>query len=315
MLLNNTGFAQEGKYHKLLEVGRTWNQGLNYYIDCGGKFYVDTVFIDNIFNCHCIFGLSKIQCINDTLINNENYYKIKENERILLFREDTINHKVYVKKDSIDVNLFDYSLQLHDSVYFNYGYFANYYTFNTKDSIKGFVVMVDSINISPTETPDIRKRIVIDFDNQDYSMIQLIEGIGSNFGLSSFSSENNSRTNFLSGQHQLICVRQDGMEIFHHKAYSHLDCDFSNLWINDFCGTGIEELFANNHKMYYYDNQIMLKAPFVGKFEIYNLNGMLVKKEEIKSTNISMSELKAGLYVIRIFNDKSSYSFKFIVNY
>lgn len=253
--------------------------------------------------CVDIHGISSVcseyQYIvtGDTIISNETFRKISISgqDRNSIdetwtfwnsgyhgcYRNDIVNKRVYyIPKDSIiEILLYDFNLNVNDTLPETFVYNQSGYTTITIDQI-------DSILINNTYL----KRYHL--DNAGFGGQYLIEGIGSTLGLLS------PITPFFEHHYILLCFKNDYDNLCY-QDYNDPDCDLiTEVQEENLNHTNIE-IFPNPAT-----NYLRIENPQNRdlSFEIFNTKGQIIKtiwKME-NSYSINISELNVGLYFIRI---------------
>jgi len=249
-------------------------------------------------------GCSDYQCIitGDTLIGDFTYSKIQKSGVIYFldewgwctwvpmyyfnyyqgaFRNDTTNRRVYFHTSNVDTLLYDFDLNIGDTLPITY----------TNPSVDFFVKTIDSILIGG----EYRKRFgITSVYDTTYVFVELIEGIGSTFGLLSpifvpFEFGSN-----------LDCFIQDGETLYPYPSYS---CNLI---------TGIDQNQDESPSFQIYPNPVSEFARISFSNQIFDTDLLLFNLygEEvltimnISNTNlINVSNLPAGIYLYRIVQD------------
>ncbi|OFY19365.1 MAG: hypothetical protein A2X02_04785 [Bacteroidetes bacterium GWF2_29_10] len=295
MLLNNSGFAQEGKYHKFVKEGKEWT-----IYNCArsiGKRWGDSL---------CVMcGYDKKYIIGEK-DSSSNYYhlNIKSNyadSLIGYIKEDTLAKKIYFalkNKDTLIYNLiFDFGVKKNDTVKIQYIDF--WYEVDT------ICLNVDSIG--EIDLNGEKRRIFFSshftkLNNEEYyDTLFWIEGIGGNYGLFIYD-------NGYDNWHELMCVKSDNN--IDYKSRGSILSLFENCDDSTFKGmicSYVEKLGIENITISVYPN------PNNGKFvfenmtkescllEIYNLQKTIFYNI---NANVGKNEIElnfpSGLYFIKV---------------
>lgn len=237
--------------------------------------------------------------IGDTIIDNLTYHKIQKagveymvdqwgwctNVIYLYFnfyrgayRNDSVNKKVYLRENENDTLLYDFDLNLGDTLPRSY---TSYGEFN-------YVATIDSILLGN----EFHKRLgIATLDDPVYVYNYLIEGIGSTGGLLS-----NIQPPFEFGT-ILLCFTQDGKTIYPDTNYI---CDLITSSGHELTNNRSYQLHPNPFSNY---ARIEMDSHFNNaEFQLYNAYG----KEVIRIQNIGDgtvidgSNLPAGVYIFKI---------------
>ena len=196
----------QGNY-QIADTTKTWNTVSIGYLafnvaQCGGTY------------SHKFSG--------QTTIGNNTYFNVYEStdslqdnwEQIGYLREDSIDHKVYYKGLDEDGLLYDFNLEVGDSVYID-----NYY-YDFTDALL-ICDSIDSININGQQKQ--RFYFYSGFSKSMYAEIW-IEGIGSMWGL---LASGYGGAGFAGGNPKLLCCSKNGETIY-------MDTLFNTCYIDDF---------------------------------------------------------------------------------
>ncbi|MCC5917474.1 MAG: T9SS type A sorting domain-containing protein [Cryomorphaceae bacterium] len=184
----------QSQYLPLIEDGKEWN----YRIDYGNNTYTDSMSV-----------------IGDSIIDGHLYKKVinvwASMDSLLLLREDTAARQVYFLLDSIEYILYDFSLELGDSVTIYTTLPGNgdlnFSPFQTTVSLVDTIVDLNNIH---------RKRLWLNTQTASSFLIAgpWIEGIGGETGFVPIS--NNISINLTPN---LLCAWNDGVQIYANDNY------------------------------------------------------------------------------------------------
>jgi hypothetical protein len=197
------------------------------------------------------------------------------------YRNDSVNKKVYYNYNSTDTLLYDFNLNLGDTLPSTYNHY----------SLIDFVATIDSVLIGN----DFHKRFgIANFDNPNWVYAYLIEGIGSTLGLLS-----NIEFPFEFGS-TLECFIQDGITLYPDMNYT---CDLIT-------GLGPElnakfNFHINPNPFSTYARISMGGQIDSAEFRLYNALGTEVckLKDITDGTLIDGSILPAGIYLFKIISN------------
>jgi len=244
----------------------------------------------------------------DSVIHNKTYNKLQRtgcvkfydfeqvhifpfDEYAGCFRNDIHEKKIWYifPDDDFEQLLYDFNLQLYDSVYvkLNSGY----------TTYIGVVTNIDDVSLSD----GLHKRFQIFWEQlsgasfNGYSYI--IEGIGSTMGLLFFAEE---RLSYMSPfVIELKCFSLDGEAIYINPKPLFADCT----------PVAIENYAQSKSKITLYPNpvydtfQIQGVVPFQNyNISIYNMYGQIVMQEQVLNENevINIENLRKGVYLVKI---------------
>ncbi|MCD4773646.1 MAG: T9SS type A sorting domain-containing protein [Bacteroidales bacterium] len=238
----------------------------------------------------------------DTLINAELYRKINlsghdrnpidetwtywNSGYHACYRNDLINKKVYfIPKDSLyEILLYDFNLSLNDTL-------PDTYIYNKDEN---YIVTIDQID--SIQLPDIYLKRYHLSENAGFGGKYLIEGIGSTFGLFSPIEL------FFEQHYDLLCFKNYQENLYYFKNDS-TDCDL----ITNISKVSQEidriKIYPNPVNDYLIiDNSLFGENLFV---EIFNNTGQRIKTiNNVKSRlSLNLSNLKSGLFLVRISSD------------
>ena len=215
-ITQNTVTKKISDYHPLIEENKRWT--VAHSISIYFPFY------------HWYSYAYKFD--GDSIINNLTYQKLyqtaDENRTNWnfcgLLREDD-NHKVYMRKnDGQDGILYDFSLELGDTVWFTYH----------QPNVYAVVTAIDMTDTIDGIYGDVRRRITLTYDVDIVE--QWIEGIESTIGLLESGTGNYVGENI-----EMVCVLKDN-----NKIYS-ADGQNGSCWLTY---TGIDDEKENKHLVY-----------------------------------------------------------------
>lgn len=281
--------AQTNIYHPFPDSNATWG---SYYDDADGYDY-NVFYLDG-----------------DTAIYGTNYSKIYNfinwdvRHYVGAYRQDTLQRRVYARvpdfmyplpfhyQDTGEVLLYDFSLQIGDSVKIP----SAYYHFNYLK-----VANIDSIIINGNYRKVLEVAPVM-FDPGVHSY--WIEGIGSNKGLFW------PHYNFESSVCFLECMTQDGSTLY--TTQSTGNCPYI---INPITSILIDNDINLSPNPTSNQIQINIKSNVLpAHLFFYNDNGEIVKQILLKDTKslIDISELYSGFYFLIVQNENNIYTQKLI---
>ncbi len=215
--------------------------------------------------------------------------------RYLLF-EDTIARKIYSLDNQNNLRLyFDFTVQLGDTVTL-YSPFYN--------SLDTFVVsQISNVDINSSS----RKKVTLDYCSSSFYVQNIdtwIEGIGSLKGLIYGSSPP-----YVGSQYTLLCVSSTNQIFYQNTNFS--QCYYTNVDIDEyrkpFLLISPNPVIESIHVKNIPENATNLKV-----IDIY---GSCVYKSIIINgdMNVSLINLKSGLYILIIFNEKEILSTKSLI--
>lgn len=227
------------------------------------------------------------------LVTDVPYFKV-------YIREDTALKRVYyinLPPDSIETLLYDFNLNVGDTLDFGSDWQMN---------------IVHSIDTVLTANGYRRRLHIADASNADYEFVDLIEGIGSTFGLLA-----KLETPFECFEN-LICFSNQGQNT---SFYSD-DVLINDTTIScDFPETTISIISQSPEKFLVYPNpavdHLNLNIPIEAKdnlvITIYNSEGQVVfqKSRNQFESEINIAELSSGIYMIKADNASSIYLARF----
>lgn len=239
----------------------------------------------------------------DTVINSIQYYKVYHSgysfygivpigevytyDHVLhgYLREE--NSKWYTYFENNDALLFDFSLDVNDTVYSAYSYL-------TGDPI--IVTAIDSILVDG----DYKRRLQLNGWGAEY----IIEGIGATSGL----FENMF---FFEWYSDLVCYAINGISVW--GAITE-ECDLP-VYINDNEDNSVQITMSPNPA---HDYTVLYCPNILGgvTFKLANLFGVIVHQETIEnqySRRIQLSSISPGIYIAIIENNEISQSRKLII--
>ncbi|MEI8204058.1 MAG: T9SS type A sorting domain-containing protein [Bacteroidota bacterium] len=236
----------------------------------------------------------------DTIINLLHYTKIHRTESGMFpcgcysnfgaIRQDTLARKVYVRMDSTDTILYDFSQQIGDTVHsviFNY--------LCSSEIIK--VVKIDSVLIDTV----FHRRLALKGNICLADTMYFIEGIGGSGGLFEMA-------NGFEWGGTLICVSHYNQKIYQSQLY---ECPII-IGIYENKPDAIIKVYPNPT-----EDKITLENPSIIKdksITIYNLQGQLLMQQTAKEgkIEIDVSGLLKGMYFVRVETDEGMICGKFV---
>lgn len=280
LLANNNGFGQTNQYHKFLTDGAVWKE----------------LFITYTFKTDSITYIQPEYMWGDTLLNGKLYKKMAT----MLFLEDSINRKVYVRDyglDWPDTLLYDFNLEVGESA----AHCAEFSVGNLFPDAT--VVNIDSFLIGTY-----RKRWEIKYtpriENGD-SVTYWIEGVGSDNGIfNPYSSW------YWPDSRKLICYSEHDTLLYSDLQYWY-DCDevFEDSTDNiaeNVVSSGLKILPnpANEFaKVYWSHCQIY----GINQISVFDAEGRIIINDVCKEDECTLdcSNWFSGVYFIVLSNDQS----------
>lgn len=274
-----------------------WQPSPLFYNGIGDTYIEgDTVFNDTVY--HKIYNLRRDVFCSDSILSGPEY-------RAAL-REDTVNQKIYVRRDASypEALIYDYTLQVGDTLPME----MNWYTY---PYIGLYVTAIDTI----TTFDGVQRRIwYLDFDEPFVGWPQIIEGIGLTSGLSTGYIKP-----YWEGWNELLCFSIDGEVIwrnFRDTCYV----------VTDTCTmVGINETGSSKASIKFYPNpvntsttvyfelkQIQTTDNYLLMFDLYG-NKVFTHKFQDNSFTVK-SPTNSGVYIVKIFVNNYFYTFKLIVS-
>lgn len=248
----------------------------------------------------------------DTIINSELYHKLSysgHNRNPVdeswtywdlgyygCYRNDAAHKKVYfIARDSInEVLLYDFNLNLNDTLPETFVYHRAEYTIITVDQI-------DSIRINNRYL----KRYHL--DNAGFGNQYLIEGIGSTLGLFS------PITPFFEQHFDLMCFKNEAEELIFPGEY-YGNCDLIDDISDNSFSTNYFNIFPNP-----YSTTLTVELPSNTSIRnttltVYNLTGQQILKYTVSEplTSVDLSGLNAGTYLVKVVSGENVKVGKFV---
>jgi len=212
----------------------------------------------------------------------------------LLVREDTIEKKIYAKSfdDDMEYPIYNFSLPI-DSIDVVYGYLS-------KDEMSIGVICVKDEWVENYAGMDRKVQLVelIDIDLQFKQKIEIVEGLGTKVGFSHFFD-------YLYRPHlpreELTCLFHDGGLVY----------TIGDWYLDTMSSTSNTEEIELKEKILIYPNPVIdeltirSEKPFKKetRFELFDLNGTLVRKEILvqnRSQLIDLKSIDSGFYFYQI---------------
>jgi hypothetical protein len=287
LFLATTAFAQN--YHPLIKPNKYW----------------DVMYHDNSI-CGYASGARYFFDGSDTIINNQTYQIIKAHPIISLsspfcppfyvdtsitftngsvfMREDIISEKVYVffNADGNEYLLYDFNLLSGDTL-------SSFYA-----SMGGQNLVIDSVGTVTLFDASVKK--VIFLNNGEY----YIEGIGSTRGLF------NPMVVGIGFEYSAQCVMENGVNLYWGNCYS-------IVGINDLTLKERINIYPNPGTDIF---NFTFSSLSISALEIYNVNGKLIYKEEMKNLQealqLDLSGETPGIYFCKIISGEQYYTTKII---
>ena len=250
---------------------------------------------------------------NDTIFNGKTYYKLQSSGiqyatnqyngcefNVILwyfnfyygaYRNDSINRKVYYLPANAtkDTLLYDFNLHLLDTL-------PQTCLYNSVNGVS-FVTGIDSIFIGN----DYHKRFQISSANGATNYVDLIEGIGSTYGILG-----NLKVPFESGSF-LLCFKQNGYTVYPDTSYQWCDlvAAIDTKVINDLSFSifpnPIQEVGKVNFNSSHRNVDLIIN-------DILGVERLRINNLENKSV-VNFSSLKSGIYLYQVEQDKKIQSF------
>ncbi len=222
--------------------------------------------------------------------SHENWYKYG------LIREDSSN-KVFLRKNNYDYLLYDFNLEVGDSIRWPYGGYCH-------------VAIVDSITLDFWENPLKRIHFYLYGSSGYIWPYPWIEGIGSTQGILSGVEY----IGIVGGAYALVCYSEN--EVL--KYHEYFNTCFPQGFLESI-ESNIDELSSVNVRygpdilLFEFENIDTQNA----KIWIYNISGKIVGSYDIRGVRIleiSKSDFDSGLYIFRFMNNNKLIEGKFIIN-
>jgi len=260
-------------YHSVLKLNREW----------GVEFTTLTDSIPTI--------SEGIYSLTDTVHKDSYIYYIPEYQipvDSVIFREDSILKRVYAYNtyEQEEYIVMDFNLELGDTVPENF-WSLDRFGFYEKAYL-ATVSVVDSIVLNDGS---LRKRIIVQSDYMDCSVMEMIEGLG---GATGFLS---SGKHFVGHSRKLTCVKDD------------------NALIYGICEPISIQEAGNANYIDIYPNPIINALKIDSKesirISIYNINGQLLfrSKDSTHQHHIDFSTYDPGVYMIKGKDNNNKQSF------
>jgi len=289
--LNNN--AQTNVYYPFPDTNVAWNQ-YSWFVNNNTSTYYTT---------NEIYFLA-----GDTIISSFHYKKILNsgynssstypfdtsyfsNIYVGAIRQDSIHKKVYYRTNSstsVDTLLYNFNLSVGDTL--PSSYINNY-------NLRNYVSAIDSILVGTSYRKQYHISINSPFYAPSSNYVQLIEGIGSTFGLIPVGgiippSEFGGTLNCFSQNNRVIYVNHSG-------GGGSGGCD-STLSINQFENNNQVNIYPNPTS-----NNFIIETTYTDKqtLQLFDVNGKLVLTQTINGkTNIDASNLAEGVYNLSLIN-------------
>ena len=255
-------------YFPIVQENKEWN--VMYVIFPGIGW--DTVYWTNTYRFE-----------GDTIINDTNYLKVYKSEEDIplnwtfegCIREDQ-GKKVFFRKWDNDYLIYDFGVAVGDTI--------EIYHNNYPESVR--VELIDSIGIDGT----IRKQILLKYLMYNSVYETWKEGIGSNRGILESGT-----AGYAGGWRWFLCISHNGQLIYMNPNYN--TCYLIS--------TGIEELQAKEIEIYPNPSsgKFTLRIPDqikVNSATIYDFQGQMVDSFDYGKTELDLSGLSAGIYLLRL---------------
>jgi hypothetical protein len=236
--------------------------------------------------------------INDTLYKVITSYIQEENNPIMewLFREDTIEKKIYMKRyDDPELLMYDYSMQIQDTFWFPWDIWSDYnYTIldSITNNLSAYINTIGHyVNVS------VGDRRVYYFSNPNSNRREFIwiEGIGSINGICN---------DYEYVDYNLLC---------HYNSIGELDL---HLNIDETCyGPILNSIKATKiNRLNIYPNPttgiFTIECDNLNYVEIYSTTGQRLMNT--RQNSIDLNYMPNGIYIIKISNGNSIYMEKLI---
>ncbi len=270
-----------------------------------GQSYVKTLSNVNKWSLFYSFEsawTTQYQTIGDTLLFGKTYRQVyygigglNMQKSYFLIREDTVNRKIYIVPrisllyDTTEYLVYDFSKGVGDTI----TVFQPYYAF--KDASSAFSFVIDSISFLPniTNYPVFYLSNVIP-NTYPYYLVW-VEGIGSMAGI-----ENNCSMWNYAEINSLICAYQDTVQTLYYipQMQQAHNCDIG--WIN------IETENINMVKIN--PNPTFDKITITGikkalTLKLFTSCGIKIKDFIIENNEVNLTELKAGIYIVMLYDN------------
>lgn len=273
----------QNQYLPLLEDGKEWN----YRIAYGNQIFTDSMSITG-----------------DTLIGGQLYKKVINDwasmDSLLLLREDTTARQVYFLLDSTEYLLYDFSLELGDTVTIYTTLPGNGdLNFNPFQATVSLVdTFVDLNNIH-------RKRLFLNTQMAPSNVLvgPWIEGIGGETG---FVPISNNISIVLTPN--LLCAWNDGVQIYTNDSYD--SCYYRWISVETFEKASFD-IFPNPVV-----DEVVIRSKThpIQSVKLYDLRGNVLlhqqNNDNVEEVTLNISGFASGVYVLRIESTRGEISTK-----
>lgn len=271
----------QGTYYPLVETDKTWH-----VLDGGFGGFATNIY--------------KVE--GDTMINQDNfkilYHSYEEfpvnwtKHGYIREFEKRVYYSPYSEYDTVFQEpgmVYDFDVELHDTLT------ITSYAYNFPNELEIIISAIDTILIDD----DYRRKIYYTCGDWSYDGNFWIEGIGSNNGL----IEPGFYCYIVCPTIELLCVKEDENVIYHNEYYE-------GCYI-----VGLSENYILEKKFLVYPNPAKddIFITMIGNeideftFILYDLKSEVILQKNIKKYNqirVDIANLKAGLYLYRITNNK-----------
>ena len=234
--------------------------------------------------------LLEYQLENDTLINSVIYQKITNDAGYIRLLNDKVYYRL--KSDSKDFLLYDFDLNVSDTVYCGF----NLNESNDLDSIKYWVIHMDSVILEDGK----HKRLTMNYNpTNDYvASMDWIEGVGSTihpfYSSISLGVPGSSK--------ELLCFHLGSTKIFQNSSYS--DCSITTS-LNDVQKKRNIRIYPNPCLDY-----VIVKGIEKGTIlNIFNSQGQIILSNSTKCPDLHVSTCnwKTGVYLVQAIKNNNSF--------
>ena len=272
-------FSQD--YYPLIEENRTWN--------------VISVALVGPTSWDTTYSTLTYEFSGDTIIDSHTYLKLnKSNEEFpsnwnlcWYMREDN-EKKIWgrTKSDNDEMLMYDFSVESGDSVLVGF------------DPVYLFVDSITELVLSQT----VRKKYWLSCKSMPEYSETWIEGIGSSKGICWSGS-----AMVVGGWYYALCMSENGDIIYKNPNYE--SC---------YLITGISEIDRQIIQIYPNPAKDLLRIENNNNIEINsisltNINGQIIKKFDPNNTQLDISEISSGLYLLKLSYKNGEFTKKIII--
>jgi len=277
-LISITTYGQD--YFPLIEENKTWN--------------VLSVALIPLFDTS--FSTITYKFSGDTIINSDSYKKLylsfqenPEDWSLWGFMREDADKRVWLRMDSEEDEflMYDYSIDVGDSV------FVGIY-----EPVYLLLDSISEITINQTE----RKKYWFSCNMMPEYRETWIEGIGSNKGICWSGS-----AFVVGGWYRLLCMSENGELMYMNPNYE--SC-YLKTDINEIEKSSLK-VFPNPAKnTLIIENKENVK---IKSISLLNVKGQIIKQFEINNTQLDISNISSGYYILKISHENGVFTQKLIV--